>query len=213
MLEHSLSPPPLHHSPATSEFPSRDTTPSVRTPVGSAAPTVKRPARDRDLPAWFRRPEKGQTTIGLCLDTDTYPLEPSFDDHPLFGGSPPERMATATTPISIRHSTSPRSPQSSTLTAALQRENSGERQTAPRIDLDGMNRTDLLRAPSGDTNVKAEDGAKPISMRGVYGKDRRESIAQSLGTGMSWGGVSVGSWIRDEYAKCPHSSQGQILTA
>ena len=28
---------------------------------------------------------------------------------------------------------------------------------------------------------------------------RRESLAGSLVGGMSWGGVSVGSWIRDEY--------------
>lgn len=29
-------------------------------------------------------------------------------------------------------------------------------------------------------------------------KPRRESLAGSLVGGMSWGGVSVGSWIRDE---------------
>lgn len=30
-------------------------------------------------------------------------------------------------------------------------------------------------------------------------KPRRESLAGSLVGGMSWGGVSVGSWIRDEF--------------
>lgn len=29
-------------------------------------------------------------------------------------------------------------------------------------------------------------------------RNRRESLAQSLGMGMSWGGASVGSWIRDD---------------
>lgn len=42
-------------------------------------------------------------------------------------------------------------------------------------------------------------GAQPISMVNSNRKgSRRESIASSLVGGMSWGGVSVGSWIRDE---------------
>lgn len=204
MLEQSESPPPLHHSPATSDqsrFPSRDSTPA--TPLGIASQATRKPTKERDILSWFRRPvEKSKTTTSLCLDTS--PLEPDFDDHsfPLFGASPPDGgMATATTPINIRHSTSPRSPQSSNLTAALQRSSSSENKVPQTIDLDGMNDKDLTNGNAAEEPyVKHEDGAKPISMKGVYGdKNRRESLAQSLGTGMSWGGVSVGSWIRDEY--------------
>ncbi|EPE24229.1 C2H2 and C2HC zinc finger [Glarea lozoyensis ATCC 20868] len=46
-------------------------------------------------------------------------------------------------------------------------------------------------------------GARPIAMnnannRGHDARQRRESMANSLVQGMSWGGVSVGSWIRDD---------------
>ncbi|RDL33038.1 uncharacterized protein BP5553_08477 [Venustampulla echinocandica] len=45
-------------------------------------------------------------------------------------------------------------------------------------------------------------GARPITMnnpnRQNESRQRRESLAGSLVQGMSWGGVSVGSWIRDD---------------
>jgi hypothetical protein len=55
---------------------------------------------------------------------------------------------------------------------------------------------------SGRTRMDSYSGAKPISMnnanRNGDTRPRRESLAGSLVGGMSWGGVSVGSWIRDE---------------
>jgi hypothetical protein len=67
-------------------------------------------------------------------------------------------------------------------------------------------------------NHMSETGARPISVKGRQNdKMRRESLAQSLGTGMSWGGVSVNSWIRDEYVfhcrACLHIFHANLLAA
>lgn len=63
-------------------------------------------------------------------------------------------------------------------------------------------RTSAMMA-SGDYGQGRQDSfaaAKPISVNNPNreGRPRRESLAGSLVAGMSWGGISVGSWIRDE---------------
>lgn len=53
----------------------------------------------------------------------------------------------------------------------------------------------------GDTPYESTAGAQPISMRNPHRdstRPRRESLAASLVDRMSWGGISVGSWVRDE---------------
>ena len=111
-------------------------------------------------------------------------------------------MAGAAAPINIsarQASTSPRGHQASNLTSALQRTDSGEKRTRDAAEVDKANTSDINRRPStGEGLSHLEHGGRPIN--GAAGdKFRRESIAQSLNTGMSWGGISVGSWIRDEY--------------
>ena len=209
MLDYSESPPSLHHSPSASDkglFPSRDSTPV--TPVGFSPSIARRPEKDKDLYIpWFRKPIDIRTTTTTSLYLDSTLLDPDFDDHsfPLFGSSPPQSsMAGAASPINIasRHaSTSPRGQQPSNLTTALHQTSSSEKRAASAINPDGANNGDSGRSISmGDGLPLSENGAKPISMKSATGdKLRRESLAQSLTGGMSWGGVSVGSWIRDEY--------------
>jgi transcription factor SFP1 len=208
MFEHD-SPPPLHHSPSPtsdqSQFPSRDTTPATPVSATQQLPLGwKKAGKERQLP-WFKKPiDVGKTTTSLCLEST--PLEPDFDDDsfPLFGASPPHHsgMAGAASPLNLntrQTSTSPRGNQPSTLTSALQRSASDEQNQFdglamqhPRVELQPIH-------DSVTDTSRFETGARPISVKGKNNdRMRRESLAQSLGTGMSWGGVSVGSWIRDE---------------
>lgn len=63
----------------------------------------------------------------------------------------------------------------------------------------GFGRRDSVGGGSGALGAQYGGGALPISMdRSNREKPRRESIASSVIGGMSFGGVSVGSWIRDE---------------
>ena len=196
MLDLRESPPPLYHSPATSDqdrFASRDSTPV--TPVDDPASAR---GKDSRLP-WFKKPiTAGNPTTSLSLDTSL--LDPDFDDSsfPLFGALPSSRsMAGTAAPIDIasrQASTSPRGPQPSNLTSALRKSPGAESGPQKHTNIDAVSHG--ARYDSNNKSAhKLDYGAVPIF---PGDKPRRESIAQSLGTGMSWGGVSVGSWIRDE---------------
>ncbi|KAK4944863.1 Transcriptional regulator of ribosomal biogenesis proteins [Elasticomyces elasticus] len=206
MLDYEESPPPLHHSPSPSDqsqFTSRDSTPV--TPVGSGPALAKK--TEKDCLPWFKKPiSVGRTTTRLCLDTSL--LEPDFNDStfPTFGASPPARgMASAANPLNIstrQTSTSPRGNQPSNLTSALQRSDSEEKRKMANLHPETALSRPIPQMPSNasDDFAKFERGARPISMKGTSNnaQARRESIAQSLNQGMSWGGISVGSWIRDD---------------
>lgn len=113
---------------------------------------------------------------------------------------------TGAAPIDIatrQSSVSPPGQQASNLTSALQRANNVDR-TPSFSHANGVGLS-VFKAPPprkdsiGAATAQWGNGTKPISMSGSNRDNpRRESLAGSLVGGMSWGGVSVGSWIRDE---------------
>ncbi|KAI9730759.1 MAG: Transcriptional regulator of ribosomal biogenesis proteins [Cirrosporium novae-zelandiae] len=106
-------------------------------------------------------------------------------------------MATTASPIDIAPSrNSPHGPQTSNLTAALHQMGNGDMLLSSNWNSErGLTRPDSFSnyGFSSQTN-----GAKPINVKGSGAKERRESLAGSLIAGMSWGGISVGSFIRDD---------------
>jgi len=206
MLTSRDTPPPLLCSLSTSDqasLPSRDTTPA--TPVSIGSEPRRRSDTALESLRWFQRPpEPAKPTTKLCVDSSL--AGPDLDENtfPLFGASPQDHfMAVGAAPDDSLHnktrhtSTSPRGNQPSDLTAALRRTaDSGTPQIRPPT-MDGSRSS--LAVPEPSDMSRFENGARPISVKGrPMDKNRRESLAQSLGMGMSWGGASVGSWIRDE---------------
>lgn len=106
---------------------------------------------------------------------------------------------------------SPAPSKTSNLTSALQGAARADTHTTPGAA--GMGPS--MNGSSGDAGTKRHDsfggggmsastgqngGARPISMKNANReRPRRESVAGSMVGAMSWGGISVGSWIRDEY--------------
>jgi len=210
----SQTPPPLHyyHSPSNSDhdrFSSRESTP-ISTPLGFGVPSSRTPKREkrRDL-SWHRKPaDAGNRTSYFDPELFESDLD---EDHrfPLFPSSPPgsSKMTGAAAPIDIatrQASVSPPGQQASNLTSALQKAGSGERAgnvSSPNGTSGSMFKSPTARKDSfGASMTQWGNGTKPISVSGSNReKPHRESLAGSLVGGMSWGGISVGSWIRDEY--------------
>ncbi|KAK6387138.1 uncharacterized protein PV06_07675 [Exophiala oligosperma] len=210
MFDYEESPPPLHHSPSPSDrsqFTSRDTTPVTPVDSGPSFGRAFGKKPEKTVLPWFKKPiDVGRTTTRLCLDNSL--LEPDFDDNtfPTFGASPPIRgMASVANPLDVstrQTSTSPRGNQPSNLTSALQRSDSEEKRRMANAPAETAFNRPMPQMPSNasDDFAKFERGARPIAMKGAHNdrQARRESIAQSINAGMSWGGISVGSWIRDD---------------
>lgn len=186
------------------------------TPTGFGLTSHHRRA-EKDNFSWHRK-ATGAFGGRASLFVDSALLETEFGDStfPLFGQSPPNHdMVERTSPIDIatssRHgSASPRVQQTSNLTTALHSTTGNESRQTSAMNIGasngkafptGFGRNDSLGGSHSGMGTGSQygTGAQPMSMNiPNRGYPRRESLAGSLVGGMSWGGVSVGSWIRDE---------------
>lgn len=191
-----------------------ETTP-IGTPRGFGAPLPRK--ADKEKENWLAWHHK-HSGFGGTSYVDSTLLDSDFEDttFPLFNDPPPVlNMATRTTPIDITtpsRAASPRGTQTSNLTSALQSTSGNEARPTTAMDMSGT----PFKASAGlggATPASQHSGAQPISMNASNReKPRRESLASSMVTGMSWGGASVGSWIRDEYVSPSYSQQIALLT-
>lgn len=207
MLESSgsSSPPPLHYSPVAGDHDhssTRDPTP-VTTPLGRSRPdTTTTNQHQHPLDSfWSSRTLAPRSSY---FDPQIPESSHFHDDFPLFPSS--SKMTGPAAPIDIatrQTSVSPPGQQASNLTSALQKANNGERTSS--VSHNNSVGLSVFKAPPSrkdsvtTTAAQWGNGTMPISVSGSNrDKPRRESLAGSLVGGMSWGGVSVGSWIRDE---------------
>ena len=217
-LDSLETPPPLCYSPITSDRGRESTAEStpISTPVEQAvSPQFGRQKRDKDLYfSWHRKPhELGGAPSSQVLESDLLFEDAGDCSFPLFPESPPQyhsrpNMAQAVSPIDISpprfNSASPQT-QTSNLTFALRQEGANRELGNTPNQANAAGNEFLSERPAYGRNGSITgglggsfygSGAKPISM-----KDRPRRESNNMGSfvgGMSWGGVSVGSWIRDE---------------
>ncbi|KAK3111747.1 Transcriptional regulator of ribosomal biogenesis proteins [Teratosphaeriaceae sp. CCFEE 6253] len=146
---------------------------------------------------------RGHATDELTSDDILFPDDEQLWTAPLFPTAPPfhhpaqPMAAGSASPINIRpRSDSPRSQQS----------NSAVRSQQPRID---VSHTEGMDTERGERQYRPRQesvgmlGTTPYGARSIPGKDGYRSdgnaLSGSLMNGMSWGGISVGSYIRDEW--------------
>ena len=193
----------MHFSPAVSDRERSST--AETTPIGTPRGFGALPRRaDKEKENWLAWQHRHSGFAGTSY-VDSTLLDSDFEDttFPLFNDPQPLlNMASRTTPIDIAtpsRASSPRATQTSNLTSALQSTSGNEPRSTTAMDVSGT----LFKGFGGfggATPGSQHSGASPISMNdSIRNQPRRESLASSMVTGMSWGGNSVGSWIRDEY--------------
>ena len=179
-----------------------ETTP-IGTPRGFSTGFPRKAEKEKEsLFSWHHK--HGGFASSNSSYVDSTLLESDFEDStfPLFD-DPSDHldMGSRTTPIDIATSSRHGSPRSSNLTSALQTTSGNEARPSSIMDTnEGLNKGIGFAFGGAGSGSQYGSGAQPISVNASNReKPRRESLASSIVTGMSWGGTSVGSWIRDEY--------------
>ena len=215
-LDSRATPPPLHFSPVLSD-PGRsstaETTP-IGTPRGSGSTYPRRFEKEKDSGFSWHRKVTDVFAGGSTSYVDSTLLELDLEDStfPLFGDQygAESMLASRATPVDIPKSamdspTASRAHYTSNLTTALQSTSGNESRATQAVNISstngkGYSNGAMRRESVGGMSAYGSNygsGAQPIAMNSSS-KPRRESIAGSLAAGMSFGGVSVSSWIRDE---------------
>jgi transcription factor SFP1 len=208
---HETTPPPLSHSPRESTAASTPITTPVQQPASPHFGRSKQDPGVNSFYSWHRKPHElvaSQLPDTELLFEDTGDCSfPLFPDSPHQTHSVARTMAQTASPIDIqtpaRYGSNSPPNQTSNLTSALREAGEASRDTSstPNQLNPGF---DFQRPNMGERNPSMTmlgssfygSGARPISMKD---RPRRESNQMgSFAGGMSWGGVSVGSWIRDE---------------
>jgi len=211
-LDSHETPPPLCHSPRESTAASTPISTPVVQPASPHFGRAKDSSASISLP-WLRKPHE---LVARRLPEPDILFEDAGDcSFSLFPASPQQHrylqdMAQTASPIDIQ--TPPRygsnSPQNQTsnLTSAL-REAEANRDLNPTTNQLNPNGFEFS---SGRPSMGERHGSNSMLGSSFYGnsaarpilmKDRPRRESNNMGSfagGMSWGGVSVGSWIRDD---------------
>jgi transcription factor SFP1 len=208
---HETSPPPLSHSPRESTAASTPISTPVQQPALPHFGRTKDPSASASLShTWHRKPH--ELVARHLPDSDVLFEDAGDCSFSLFPESPQQHsalhaMAQTAAPMDFQApprfgSNSPQN-QTSNLTSAL-REAEANRDSSATPSQLNPNGLDFQRPGMGERHPSISmlgssfygSGARPISMKD---RPRRESNQMgSFAGGISWGGVSVGSWIRDE---------------
>ncbi|KAF2033174.1 hypothetical protein EK21DRAFT_98468 [Setomelanomma holmii] len=200
------TPPPLSHSPRESTAASTPISTPIEQPASPHFGRFKKDSSASLANAWYRKPH--ELVASQLPDTELLFEDAGDSSVLLFPHSPQQHTMATASPIDIQ--TPPRfgshSPQNQTsnLTSALREAEANRDASSATPNQLNPNGFEFQRPNMGERHPSISmlgssfygNGAHPISMKD---RPRRESTNMgSFAGGMSWGGVSVGSWIRDD---------------